>query len=97
MKWAAVIEYIPDVAKVSEHRPAHRVYLTSLFDAGKLVCGGPFLDDWGAIIVYEAESKAAAEELIRADPFHTNGIFVRWDVRPWKTVFANPNLLPPNG
>jgi uncharacterized protein len=96
MKWAAVIEYIRDTAKVGEHRPAHRAYLTSLLDAGKLVCAGPFTDDFGALIVYEAETREAAEELIRNDPFHAAGVFVRWDVHPWKTVFANPKLLPPN-
>lgn len=97
MKWAAVIEYVKDATKVSEIRPAHRAYLSGLLDAGKIVCAGPFLDDFGALIVYEAETKEAAEELIRADPFNANGVFVRWDVRPWKTVFGNPKLLPPNG
>jgi uncharacterized protein YciI len=97
MKWAAVIEYIQDTAKVAEFRPAHRAHLNSLLEAGKLVCAGPFLDDFGALIVYEAETREGAEESILADPFHTNGIFVKWTVRPWKTVFGNPALLPPNG
>jgi uncharacterized protein YciI len=96
MKWAAVIEYIQDTVKIGEIRPSHRAYLNSLLEAGKLVCAGPFLDDFGALIVYEAETRKAAEEIILADPFNTNGIFVRWTVRPWKTVFANPQLLPPN-
>ena len=56
MKWAAVIEYIADPSKVAEVRPHHRVYLTGLLEAGKLVCAGPFLDDFGALIVYEAFS-----------------------------------------
>ena len=97
MKYAAVIEYIPDPAKVGELRPKHREYLQSLLDAGRLVAGGPFLDDFGALIIYEAESPAAAEELIRADPFHAAGVFVRWTVRPWKQVFANTQLMPPHG
>ncbi|MGL6075882.1 MAG: YciI family protein [Fimbriiglobus sp.] len=97
MKYAAVIEYISDTAKVGEIRPLHRAYLTSLQEAGKLVVAGPFLDDFGSLIVYEANSPEEAEELIRNDPFHANGIFVRWTVRPWKTVFGNPQLLPPNG
>jgi uncharacterized protein YciI len=97
MKYAAVIDYIQDAETVCEHRPRHREYLQSLLAAGKLVGAGPFLDDFGALIVYEAESPAAAEELIRADPFHAAGVFVRWTVRPWKMVFANPQLMPPNG
>ncbi len=97
MKYAAVIEYVQDVEKVSAHRPAHRAYLTSLQEKGQLVAAGPFLDDFGALIVYEAESPDGAEALIQADPFHAAGIFVRWTVRPWKMVFANTGLMPPNG
>lgn len=47
--------------------------------------------------MYEADTQEAAEGLIRNDPFHAAGVFVRWDVRPWKPVFANLALLPPNG
>ena len=95
MKWAAVIEYIQDTAKIGEHRPAHRAYLNSLHEAGKLVCSGPFLDDFGALIVYEADTREGAEACIVGDPFHANGVFVRWTVRPWKMVFSNPRLMPP--
>lgn len=97
MRWAAVIQYIPDAATVQAHRPAHREYLSGLLAAGQLACAGPFLDDFGALIVYEADTQEAAEGLIRNDPFHAAGVFVRWDVRPWKPVFANLALLPPNG
>jgi uncharacterized protein YciI len=97
MKWAAVIEYCQDAATVEAHRPAHRAYLTGLLQAGQLACSGPFTDAPGALIVYEAESKEAAEELMRADPFHAAGVFVSWQLRPWKCLFGNPQLLPPNG
>ncbi len=96
MKFAAVIEYISDAAKVSEHRPAHRAYLTELIETNRLVVAGPFLDDYGALIVYEAADAAGAEELLKGDPFHGAGIFLKWTMRPWKTVFGNPGLLPPN-
>src|SRR5688500_12604406 len=97
MKWAAVIEYLSDPAVVEAARPAHRAYLTGLLDAGRLVCSGPFTDGYGALIVYEADTREAVDELMRADPFHAAGVFVRWTVRPWKCVFGNPHLLPPNG
>jgi uncharacterized protein len=94
MKFAAVIEYITDTAKIAEVRPAHREYLSQLQSAGQLVGAGPFLDDFGALIIYEAPDAATAERLITADPFHTAGVFVRWTVRPWKMVFATPALMP---
>jgi uncharacterized protein YciI len=89
MKYAAIIDYTPDKAKTAEARPAHRKYLTGLYDAGKLAIAGPFGDDSGAIIVYEAESPEQAEDLLKNDPFRAAGVFVRWTIKPWKTVFIS--------
>jgi uncharacterized protein len=97
MKFAASIEYISDMDKVCAIRPLHRAYLTTLLEAGQLVAAGPYLDVLGALIIYEAATPEAVEEFIRNDPFHANGIFVKWTVRPWNCVFGNPQLLPPHG
>jgi len=94
MKFAAVIEYAPDKATIAAVRPVHRQYLQGLLNSGKLVTAGPFTDDTGAFIVYEAESPEVAEQLLKNDPFHTAGVFVRWQLRPWKVVFANRDLFP---
>jgi uncharacterized protein YciI len=94
MKFAAVIEYIQDKDKIQSVRPTHRQYLTSLKERGQLVACGPFTDDWGALIVYEAASAAEAEKLLREDPFHQHGVFVRWQLRPWNVVMANRDLFP---
>jgi uncharacterized protein YciI len=68
--------------------------LATLKAAGQLAVSGPFVDDYGALIVYEANSKEDAEKLLRGDPFHENGIFVRWVMRPWNPVIANRELFP---
>lgn len=94
MKFAAVIEYSQDKEKVEAARPAHRAYLTSLLQKGQLFASGPFEDGYGALIVYEAESADAVEAIMKADPFHAAGVFIRWTVRPWKVVFHNPQLGP---
>ena len=94
MKFATIIEYLQDKEKVQAVRPAHREYLTSLKERGQLVASGPFTDDSGALIIYEAPSAEEAELLLRGDPFHQNGIFVRWQLRPWNPVMANRDLLP---
>lgn len=95
MKFAAVIEYTQDKEKIAAIRPTHRAYLTKLLEDGKLVASGPFEDDYGALIVYEAADMAGAEAILKADPFHDGGIFIRWTIRPWKLLFANPQLMPP--
>lgn len=94
MKYAAIIEYIHDRDKIGEVRPIHRQYLASLKEKGQLAVSGPFTDDSGALIVYEAGSPEEAEKLLRADPFCTHGIFVSWKIRPWNTVIANRDLFP---
>jgi uncharacterized protein YciI len=90
MRYAAIIEYIPDAEKVQAVRPTHREYLNSLVASGKLFISGPFTDGSGALIVYEADSAEAAEALLRADPFHEAGVFVRWQLRPWNVVMTAP-------
>jgi uncharacterized protein YciI len=94
VKYAALIEYSQDQALVSAHRPAHRAYLTSLIEKNQLFASGPTEDNYGALIVYEADTPEAVEALIKADPFHAAGVFLKWTVRPWTVVFFNPNLAP---
>lgn len=94
MKFAAVIEYLQDAEKVGQIRPVHRQYLTALKENGQLVCAGPFTDGSGALIVYEAATAADAEGLLKGDPFHANGVFLKWQLRPWSPVFCNKDLLP---
>ena len=94
MKFAAIIEYSQDKAKIQELRPLHRQYLATLRENYQLVASGPFTDDSGALIIYEAGSRDEAEKLIQADPFHKNGIFLKYDLRPWHPVIANRELLP---
>ena len=94
MKFAAVIEYGQDRDRVEAVRPVHREYLKGLLQRGQLVAAGPFTDDSGALIVYEAGSHEEAEGLLKGDPFHQNGIFVKYVLRPWNPVLANRELFP---
>lgn len=94
MKFAAIIEYSQDKAKIAEFRPIHRQYLASLKEKGQLAASGPFTDDYGALIVYEAATKEEAESYLKADPFNQNGIFISYVIRPWNTVIANRELFP---
>jgi uncharacterized protein len=93
MKYAAIAVYTPDASTIAKARPAHREYLTGLERRGKLVISGPFSDDRGALLVYEAETPAEVEKLISEDPFATQGVFISWEVRPWNVVFVNRKLL----
>jgi uncharacterized protein YciI len=94
MKYAAIIEYSRDQEKIQALRPTHRQYLATLRERGQLAASGPFTDDSGALIVYEAASAAEAEKLLQGDPFHQNGIFLTYVLRPWNPVIVNRELFP---
>ncbi len=94
MKFAAIIVYAQDPVKIQQLRPEHRQYLAELRGQGQLAISGPFTDDSGALIVYEAPSRDEAEKLLQGDPFYRNGIFLQYQLRPWNPVIANRELLP---
>ena len=94
MKFAAIIEYPQDRARIAALRPVHRQYLTTLREQGRLAVAGPFTDDSGALIVYEAATREEAEAILKGDPFSENGIFLSYQLRPWNPVIANRELFP---
>lgn len=86
MKFATVFVY-GNQDKIADTRPLHREYLGKLKEDGKIVASGPFEDDSGALIIYEAETQADAEALIEGDPFRTAGVFQSYTIKPWRQVF----------
>jgi uncharacterized protein YciI len=86
MKFATVFEY-GNHDQIAGTRPSHREYLGSLKEQGKLAASGPFEDDSGALIIYEADSREEAEALIAEDPFRKAGVFKSYTIKPWRQVF----------
>jgi uncharacterized protein YciI len=93
MTYAAICKYTPDTSIIARARPSHREYLTGLQNENKLVISGPFSDDKGGLLIYEAESAEEVDKMVREDPFAVHGVFVSWEIRPWNVVFRNKNLL----
>lgn len=82
-----------------ERRPAFRdVHLAAAWAAverGELLLGGALSDPVDrAMLLFQGDSAAVAENFARVDPYVTGGLVVRWHVRPWLTVAgegaANP-------
>lgn len=81
----------PDTASLrQEHRPEHLAGLNALVAAGRLRQAGPLLDTEGnpsgSLVVFEADSLAAAQAFAAADPYITNGVFARYEVHETKVV-----------
>jgi len=74
-----------------ELRPAFRgEHLQRAWDAagrGELVVAGAYADPIdGAVLMFAGNDKSVAEEFARTDPYVTNGLIARWQVREWNTV-----------
>ena len=92
--FAATLTYTEDKDKIQEVRPTHRRYLQSLVDSGRLHESGPFTDDSGALIIYNAASEAEAREMLATDPFSINGVVTEATVREWKIVMSSVGTAP---
>ena len=67
-------------------RPAHLENLQPLVDSGKVVVGGPFTDGSGSLIVADFENEAAAKAFAQSDPYVTQGVFERVEIKPFRKV-----------
>jgi uncharacterized protein YciI len=77
----------PDGARLRPSvRPAHLENLKPLLEQGRVVIGGPFTDGAGSLMIVDMESEADAEAFIRSDPYTVQGVFTRFEVRPFRKV-----------
>ncbi|HXG78852.1 MAG TPA: YciI-like protein [Methyloceanibacter sp.] len=94
MLYALICTDKPDsLDKRMAHRPEHVAYLKSLGD--KLAFAGPFLKEdgktmCGSLVVIEADSIDAAQEIAAGDPFAKIGLFEKVEIRPWLWVMNKP-------
>lgn len=88
--FAVIYRYSTDSAALDEHRPVHRDYLESLFEAGKIVMSGP-LGEGGhpsALLILDCASADEVAELLDKDPFHERKLIVDREIRPWNIAFG---------
>jgi uncharacterized protein YciI len=89
--YALYIRFTENTERRLETRPVHREYLKALYDTGKLLESGPFTDDSGALIIYQVESKEAAEAQFAQDPYSiAGGIVELVTFHEWNRVFPPP-------
>ena len=63
----------------------HGGYMFELFQAGKLLQGGPFADSSGGASVIQVTDLAEAEAIVNADPAIVSGVFT-CQLHPWAMV-----------
>jgi uncharacterized protein len=70
-----------------EVRPAHRDYLASLREAGKLVAAGPFTDGTGALLVYDVADESELRDILAKDPYTPAGVYELSTLAEWQPLF----------
>lgn len=86
--FAVTLTFTDDTERRLEVRPSHREYLAGLLGRGKLHESGPFVDDTGALIVYDAADVAEVQEILSADPYTPAGIIAGVTIKEWNVVMS---------
>ena len=84
--FAALIDFTDEEEIRLQTRPAHREYLRTLLEAGKLAMSGPWADDTGALIIYDVENMAEAERILDEDPYRSAGVIANATMKEWRVV-----------
>ncbi|MEV6719129.1 YciI family protein [Lentzea sp. NPDC051208] len=87
-RFAVELVFGPDREKRLAVRPEHREYITSLAEKGVVLASGPYADDTGALIIYEAADEASVKEIIAADPY-TPANVAEWRIREWNALLGS--------
>ena len=70
-------------------RASHLAYAQTFVDRGELLLGGALANPIdGAVLLFQAESAAVAEDFAAGDPYVKHGLVTRWRVREWTTVIG---------
>ena len=94
-KWFAKIEKgIVDKPRFDQFVAAHVDYVNSLIKNGHRARSGYWQERGGGMLIFQAESMAAAKAIIQADPLIANNC-VEYELHEWCIVAESPNLEKP--
>lgn len=92
MTYHLVDDYISRRAPLRE---AHLKLAAEAHARGELVLGGAFADPPDrALTIFRAADRSVAENFARNDPYVTNGLVVKWEVRPWVVMIGGSERTP---
>ncbi len=89
--FALFYDVVPEfVARRAQFRDEHLGLAGAAHARGEIVLAGALADPAdGALIIFNSDSAATAEDFARRDPYVTSGLVTRWRVRPWSVVVGN--------
>lgn len=94
--FALTYDVVPNfIERRAPFRDAHLRLVRDARDRGLLMLAGALGDPPdGALLVFRSDSASPIEDFARADPYVTEGLVVRWRVRPWNVVVGAEPATP---
>ena len=86
MKRFVVLLRFIDNERRLQVRPAHREYLRALHEQCKLITAGPWSDDTGALLIYQAADEDELDRIIAADPYTPENVVEVAMRREWTPI-----------
>ena len=78
-----------------QFRAQHLARAREAYARGELLLAGALADPTDrALLIFRAPDKGAVENFARQDPYVTQGLVHRWEVRPWTVVIGNDPAEP---
>jgi uncharacterized protein YciI len=95
--FALIYDVVEDFAnKRTPFRPAHLKEVRDAQARGELIMAGALGEPAGALLIFRAADKSAAETFAKNDPYVKEGLVSNWKVRPWTVVVGqDPSETPP--
>jgi uncharacterized protein YciI len=78
------------VSRRSPYRDNHLRLAQEAYHRGELLLAGALSDPVDrALLVFHVPERTVVEDFARNDPYVTNGLVTRWEVRSWTVVIGN--------
>jgi len=89
--YALFYEVVDDfVARRAAFRDDHLRLAREACQRGEIVLAGALAEPADrALLVFNVDDKSKVEAFARKDPYVTNGLVKRWEIRPWNVVIGN--------
>jgi uncharacterized protein YciI len=96
MHYLLMYDFVSDyLERRATYRAEHLKLAWEASERGELVLAGALAEPTdGAVLLFEADSPAAAEAFARKDPYVLAGLVTRWRVREWTTVVGESATKP---
>jgi len=96
MHFLLIYDLSPDyLERRTAFRAEHLALAWKTAGEGRLLLGGALADPVDrAMLLFDGDTAAVAENFARADPYVRNGLVIGWQVRPWTTVVGDMAATP---